>query len=124
MPSAAPRSVDFTNTVLNTERDKNQTRNETISKLPNCEIPKSPQSQSYKLPQRPHMKTKTIAVVNSSGRQAASFIRVASAVGYNVRAQLRNLDGIVATEISSLPHVTVFVGELSSPNAQTTLIRS
>jgi len=65
------------------------------------------------------MKTKTIAVVNSSGRQAASFIRVASAVGYNVRAQLRNLDGIVATEISSLPRVTVLVGELSSSNART-----
>lgn len=64
------------------------------------------------------MKTKTIAVVNSSGRQAASFIRVASAVGYNVRAQLRNLDGIVATEISSLPHVSVFIGELSSSNAK------
>ncbi|KAE8446067.1 hypothetical protein EG329_012575 [Mollisiaceae sp. DMI_Dod_QoI] len=54
----------------------------------------------------------TIAVVNSSGRQAASFIRVASAVGYHVRAQLRNLDGIVATEISSLPNVTVIVGDL------------
>lgn len=56
--------------------------------------------------------SKTIAVVNSSGRQAASFIRVASAVGYNVRAQLRNLDGIVASEISSLPNVTVLVGDL------------
>jgi hypothetical protein len=56
--------------------------------------------------------TKTIAVVNSSGRQAASFIRVAVAVGYRVRAQLRNLDGIVATEISSLPNVTVIVGDL------------
>ncbi|CZT49476.1 probable nitrogen metabolic regulation protein nmr [Rhynchosporium secalis] len=55
---------------------------------------------------------KTIAVVNSSGRQAASFIRVAVAVGYNVRAQLRNLDGIVANEISSLPNVTVLVGDL------------
>jgi hypothetical protein len=54
----------------------------------------------------------TIAVVNSSGRQAASFIRVASAVGYHVRAQLRNLDGIVATEIASLPNVTVLVGDL------------
>lgn len=54
----------------------------------------------------------TIAVVNSSGRQAASFIRVASAVGYKVRAQLRNLDGIVASEISSLPNVTVIVGDL------------
>jgi hypothetical protein len=56
--------------------------------------------------------TKTIAVVNSSGRQAASFIRVAAAVGYHVRAQLRNLDGIVASEISSLPNVTVLVGDL------------
>ncbi|KAH8591123.1 NmrA-like family-domain-containing protein [Bisporella sp. PMI_857] len=54
----------------------------------------------------------TIAVVNSSGRQAASFIRVASAVGYKVRAQLRNLDGIVANEISSLPNVKVIVGDL------------
>ena len=56
--------------------------------------------------------TKTIAVVNSSGRQAASFIRVAVAVGYHVRAQLRNLDGIVASEIASLPNVTVLVGDL------------
>ncbi|KAG9245946.1 NmrA-like family-domain-containing protein [Calycina marina] len=54
----------------------------------------------------------TIAVCNSSGRQAASFIRVASAVGYHVRAQLRNLDGIVASEIASLPNVTVLVGDL------------
>jgi hypothetical protein len=56
--------------------------------------------------------SKTIVVVNSSGRQAASFIRVASAVGYHVRAQLRNLDGIVASEISALPNVTVVVGDL------------
>lgn len=56
--------------------------------------------------------SKTIAVVNSSGRQAASFIRVAIAVGYKVRAQLRNLDGIVAQEISSLPNVTVIKGDL------------
>jgi hypothetical protein len=64
--------------------------------------------------------SQTIAVVNSSGRQAASFIRVASAVGYRVRAQLRNLDGIVASEIASLPNVTVLVGDLytkSSPDA-------
>lgn len=55
---------------------------------------------------------KTIAVVNSSGRQAASFIRVASAVGFKVRAQLRNLHGIVAQEISELPNVEVIVGDL------------
>ncbi|KAI0995788.1 Nitrogen metabolite repression protein [Podosphaera aphanis] len=66
--------------------------------------------------------SKTIAVVNSSGRQAASFIRVASAVGYHVRAQLRNLKGIIATEISSLPNVTVLVGDLytqQSPDTTT-----
>lgn len=57
--------------------------------------------------------TRTIAVVNSSGRQAASLIRVASAVGYQVRAQLRNLEGIVAQEIAALPNVSVFVGELA-----------
>ncbi|TVY82376.1 Nitrogen metabolite repression protein nmr [Lachnellula suecica] len=56
--------------------------------------------------------SRTIAVVNASGRQAASFIRVAVAVGYRVRAQVRNLDGIVASEISSLQNVTVLVGDL------------
>ncbi|KAI5461270.1 NmrA-like family-domain-containing protein [Mariannaea sp. PMI_226] len=55
---------------------------------------------------------KTIAVINASGRQAASLIRVATAVGYHVRAQLRNLEGVVATEVSSNPNVTIFVGEL------------
>lgn len=60
---------------------------------------------------------KTIAVVNASGRQAASFIRVACAVGYTVRAQLRNLDGIVASEISSLPNVEVLVGDLYVPSS-------
>ena len=55
---------------------------------------------------------KTIAVINASGRQAASFIRVATAVGYHVRAQLRNLEGVVATEVSTNPNVTVLRGEL------------
>jgi len=55
---------------------------------------------------------KTIAVINASGRQAASFIRVATAVGYHVRAQLRNLEGVVATEVSTNPNVTVLLGEL------------
>jgi hypothetical protein len=55
---------------------------------------------------------KTIAVINASGRQAASFIRVATAVGYHVRAQLRNLLGVVATEVSTNPNVTVLEGEL------------
>ncbi|KAI2608815.1 nitrogen metabolite repression--responsible protein [Hypoxylon fragiforme] len=55
---------------------------------------------------------KTIAVINASGRQAASLIRIATAVGYKVRAQLRNLEGVIATEVASNPNVTVFVGEL------------
>ncbi|KAG9232439.1 NmrA-like family-domain-containing protein [Amylocarpus encephaloides] len=61
--------------------------------------------------------SQTIVVINSSGRQAASFIRVASAVGYHVRAQLRNLDGLVANEISSLPNVKVVEGDLYSRRA-------
>ncbi|KAK1760832.1 NmrA-like family-domain-containing protein [Echria macrotheca] len=55
---------------------------------------------------------KTIAVINASGRQAASFIRVATAVGYHVRAQLRNSEGVVATEVVTNPHVKVLIGEL------------
>jgi len=76
--------------------------------------PVSTSQEAFERPKKRPMPTpsKTIAVVNSSGRQAASFIRVAAAVGYQVRAQLRNLDGIVATEISSLPNVTVIVGDL------------
>lgn len=66
----------------------------------------------YKPPRRHQEAKPTVAVINSSGRQAASFIRVASAVGYHVRAQLRNLEGIVANEVSALPHVQTFVGEL------------
>lgn len=55
---------------------------------------------------------KTIAVINAAGRQAASLIRNATAVGYRVRAQLRNLEGVIATEVSTNPNVTVIVGEL------------
>lgn len=55
---------------------------------------------------------KTIAVINAAGRQAASFIRVATAVGFHVRAQMRNLEGVVATEVSTNPNVTVLQGEL------------
>ncbi|CCU83003.1 nitrogen metabolite repression-(nmr)-responsible protein [Blumeria hordei DH14] len=74
--------------------------------VPSMTTPERPSKRPVPTP------SKTIAVVNSSGRQAASFIRVASAVGYRVRAQLRNLNGIIATEISCLPNVTVLVGDL------------
>lgn len=65
-------------------------------------------------PHKRHNKSpqKTIAVVNASGRQAASLIRVASAVGYTVRAQLRNLEHVYAREVSDLPNVTILLGDL------------
>ncbi len=58
------------------------------------------------------MPPKTIVIVNSTGRQAASLARVASAVGYRVRAQLRAKDGLVAQELEALENVTLVVGPL------------
>ena len=55
---------------------------------------------------------KTIAVVNATGRQAASLIRVASAVGYSVRAQIHSLKGTIAPELAELPNVTLLQGQL------------
>ncbi|KAF2455510.1 NmrA-like family-domain-containing protein [Lineolata rhizophorae] len=61
------------------------------------------------------MPARTVVTINSNGRQSASFIRVASAVGWRVRAQLRNKVGIVAQELLALPNVTTVVGELEEP---------
>lgn len=61
------------------------------------------------------MPRKTVVTINSNGRQSASFVRVASAVGWHVRAQMRDKNGIVAEELSNLPNVTVFVGNLQEP---------
>ncbi|KAI9818265.1 MAG: hypothetical protein M1832_004481 [Thelocarpon impressellum] len=58
------------------------------------------------------MPVKTIAVVNSTGRQAASLARVASAVGHRVRAQLRSRDGLVARELEGLRGVELVEGPL------------
>jgi len=55
---------------------------------------------------------KTIAIVNGTGRQAASVIRAVSAVGYAVRAQVHSQVGLVAEELADLPHVTLFEGRL------------
>lgn len=55
---------------------------------------------------------KIIAVVNATGRQAASLIRVASAVGYAVRGQVHTFEGIIAQELQSLPNVTLIKGPL------------
>ncbi|KAI9803804.1 MAG: hypothetical protein M1825_001684 [Sarcosagium campestre] len=58
------------------------------------------------------MPSKTIVTVNSTGRQAASLVRVASAVGYRVRAQIRSKEGLVAQELAGLPNVDLVVGSL------------
>lgn len=55
---------------------------------------------------------RTVVTINSNGRQSASFIRVASALGWQVRAQMRDMNGIVAEELSQLPNVTVYIGRL------------
>lgn len=59
------------------------------------------------------MPTKTVVTINSTGRQTASFIRVASAVGWHVRAQIRHCEGIVAEELGELPNVDLVEGDLT-----------
>ncbi|KAI9662772.1 MAG: hypothetical protein M1829_006116 [Trizodia sp. TS-e1964] len=58
------------------------------------------------------MPKKTIVVVNATGRQAASLVRVASAVGFIVRAQLRSKTEPVAKELEGLPNVSLVEGVL------------
>lgn len=58
------------------------------------------------------MTNKIIAIVNSSGRQAASVARVAAAVGDHVRAHVNSKDGVVAHELDDLENVTVIEGRL------------
>lgn len=67
---------------------------------------------------------KTVVTINSNGRQSASFIRVAAALGWQVRAQMRDLNGIVARELSELPNVTVFVGHLEDQKFLDNLFKS
>jgi hypothetical protein len=55
---------------------------------------------------------RTVVTINSNGRQSASFIRVAAALGWQVRAQMRDVVGIVAEEISKLTNVTAYIGKL------------
>lgn len=61
----------------------------------------------------PTKQSPLVVTINSSGRQAASFIRVASAVGWHVRAQMRDRKGLVAEELATLPNVELVVGELT-----------
>ncbi|KAL7269964.1 hypothetical protein RUND412_007339 [Rhizina undulata] len=66
---------------------------------------------------------KLVVVVNATGRQASSVIRVASAVGYKVRAQLRSLnkDVQLSAELSSLANVTLIEGSLEDQSFIDTL---
>jgi len=56
--------------------------------------------------------SRTIAIVNGTGRQAASVIRAVSAVGYSVRAQVHSRAGLVAEELGQIANVTLFEGSL------------
>lgn len=55
-----------------------------------------------------------LALVNTTGRQAASVARVAAAVGYHVRAQVFVQEGPVAQELKNLPNVTIIHGSLTN----------
>ena len=69
-------------------------------------------------PTSPRKRNQTLVVVNSLGRQASSVIRVASAVGYTVRAQLRSCarNPQLSSELASLHGVTLFEGSLEDVN--------
>ncbi|KAG8529843.1 uncharacterized protein KY384_005324 [Bacidia gigantensis] len=58
------------------------------------------------------MPTKTLVLVNTTGRQAASVARVASALGYHVRAHVYQKSHPVALELAQLENVTVVEGSL------------
>jgi hypothetical protein len=67
---------------------------------------------------------RTVVTINSNGRQSASFIRVAAALGWQVRAQMRDLNGIVARELSELENVTVYIGALEDKRFLDDLFKS
>ena len=58
------------------------------------------------------MPNKILALVNATGRQAASVARVASALGYNVRAHVHEESHPVAVELANLDNITVVEGSL------------
>lgn len=58
------------------------------------------------------MTNKILVIVNATGRQAASLARVASAVGYQVRAHVSQKTPPVAQELEALENVTLIQGSL------------
>ena len=55
----------------------------------------------------------TLALVNATGRQAASLARVASALGFTVRAHVHQASHPVARELSGLSSISVREGSLT-----------
>ncbi|KAF2090863.1 NmrA-domain-containing protein [Saccharata proteae CBS 121410] len=66
---------------------------------------------------------KVVVTINSTGRQSASFIRVAAAVGWHVRAQTRDKNGIVAQELDNTRNVDLRIGSLEDAGFVTELFR-
>ncbi|KAK3685551.1 NmrA-like family-domain-containing protein [Podospora appendiculata] len=112
-PAPAPAEIRTAATNTNHEERRHKHSRSSYSELSPLSLMSRNNSLTFR-PAKRAMQTpdKTIAIINASGRQAASVIRVATAVGYHVRAQLRNLEGVVATEVSTNPNVTVLRGEL------------
>ena len=65
------------------------------------------------MPTAIHMPSRVLVAVNATGRQAASVCRVASAIGYEVRAHVSQKDHPVARELNALDHVAVIEGSLA-----------
>lgn len=62
-----------------------------------------------------------VVTINSTGRQSASFIRVASAFGWHVRAHVQAKRGSVAEELASLANVKLIEGDLTGRDLQALL---
>lgn len=72
----------------------------------------------------PHKQTaKVVVTINSTGRQASSFVRVASAVGWHVRAQVHKVEGLVAEELAALDNVRLVPGALEDAEFVKTLFK-
>lgn len=61
--------------------------------------------------------SRTLVLLNTTGRQAASIARVASAVGFSVRAHVaeNHNSPLVADELTQLRNTTLFNGNLGNP---------
>lgn len=69
------------------------------------------------------MQNNNLALVNATGRQAASVARVASALGYHVQAHVHQASHPVAVELSQLDNVILLNGSLEDRNFLNRLFR-